>query len=120
MGVELAKGIYRTPETARISVNPSDIRSTSSWSPLFGGPQKERIGSYLVGLAKQHLGWVAVSADRLFGRGGLEHFAGPIDGMRSKGYIELLVDKRGLLIEPTQELADFYMEQQSKYSKGNK
>ena len=116
MSVELARGVYRTEETAKISVNPLGIEVTSSFPPLFGDPQKERIGrigSDLVGLAKQHSGWVAVSAERLLGEGGLRHFDGQIYYMCSKGYIELVVDRRCMLIEPTQELAEFYAGQQS-------
>lgn len=113
MSVELAKGVYRTEETAGISVNPLEIRINSSFPPLFGDAQKERIGSDLVRLAKEHNGWVAVSADVLFGKEGLRHFSGKVDSMGSDGYIVLVGDNRDMSIEPTQELANFYKQQQS-------
>lgn len=111
-GEVLAKGIYRTHETMRISGNPLDIRITSDLPPLFGDSRKERIGYDLVRLAKGHSGWVAVSAEILFGAQGLEHHLETVHGMRADGYVVIISDKSGSFLEPTQELADFYLGQQ--------
>ena len=65
--VEIAKGVYSTPESRCITVNPDDIKFVSSTPPLFDDSKKQRIGADLVQLAQQHGKWVAVSTSRLFG-----------------------------------------------------
>ncbi|MDP3765427.1 MAG: hypothetical protein Q8R04_02860 [Nanoarchaeota archaeon] len=109
--VEIAKGVT-TPESRCITANPSDIKVVYSMPPLFDDSRKQRIGTDLVQLAKQHGEWVAVSASSLFGENGIAHFSNAITGMCSDGYVVLYGDKSGLMISPTQELADFYMAQQ--------
>ena len=111
--IAVGKGIFRTTETRDIIVDPQEIRVTSTLPPLFGDQIKQRIGADLVQLAKQHGEWIAVLTSRLFGENSITDFSNAIRDMYSKGYIVLYGDKRGLMISPTQELADFYIQVRS-------